>query len=339
MKAIRYASFRGPLEVVTVPDPTPPPDGVVIKIEATGLCLSDWHGWMGHDADIEPPHIPGHEWVGTVVESRSRWKTGARVTAPFCLGCGHCEQCTSGNPQICDHYEQTGFTIAGSFAEYVAVPYADANLVALPEDVPSVSAVLLGCRFATAWRAVVIQGRPRPGDWVAVHGCGGVGLSAVMIARALGARVVAIDLTREKLTMAKELGAEVGLQGRETKDVAQSIRDATGGGAHVSLDAVGSAVTCRNSIACLRKRGRHVQVGLMTGDDAAPQIPMGPVIGRELELYGSHGLAAHDYPAMLRMRLPLDRLLARRIALAEAVDYLPRMGEFREVGVTVIDRL
>jgi len=321
-------------------------DGVVVQVQATGLCLSDWHGWMGHDGDIQPPHVPGHEWAGTIVATGRgvrRWKTGERVTAPFCLGCGRCAQCQAGDPQLCDNYVQPGFTIAGSFAEHVAVPHADANLVALPPDFASASAVLLGCRFATSWRAVVIQGQPRPGEWVAVHGCGGVGLSAVLIAQALGARVAAVDVTAEKLSLARDLGAAVTVNARETVDVAAAIRDATGGGAHVSLDALGSAATCLNSIMCLRKRGRHVQVGLMTGDDAAPAVPMGRVIAKELEIAGSHGLAAHDYPAMLGLissgRLKLDQLLARTIGLEDVPEYLPRMGEFREAGVTVIDRL
>lgn len=341
LKAIRYESFRGPIELVTLPDPAPPDNGVVIEVQASGLCLSDWHGWMGHDADITPPHVPGHEWAGTIVATGKDirgWKPGTRVTAPFCLGCGQCPQCRDGQLQLCDHYEQPGFTLPGSFAEYVAIPYGDTNLVALPPEVPSTSAVLLGCRFATAWRAVVIQGRSRPGDWVAIHGCGGVGLSAVLIAHALGARVIAVDLTREKLSAAREIGAEHTVHARETADIPAAIRELTGGGAHVSLDALGSAATARNSILCLRKRGRHVQVGLLPGDD--PPIPMAKVIARELEILGSHGLAAPDYAAMLRLvasrASALDALLARTITLDAVPEFLPRMGEFRDTGVTVI---
>jgi alcohol dehydrogenase len=325
---------------VTLPDPTPPDNGVVIKVEASGLCLSDWHGWMGHDGDITPPHVPGHEWAGVVMEVGKdvrRWKVGARVTAPFCLGCGACPQCRDGQLQLCDNYEQPGFTIPGSFAEYVAIPYGDTNLVALPSELPSTSAVLLGCRFATSWRAVVQQGRPRPGDWVAVHGCGGVGLSAVLIAAGLGARVIAIDLTREKLSIAKQIGAEHTLQARETADIPAAIRELTQGGAHVSLDALGSVATCRNSILSLRKLGRHVQVGLMPND---PLVPMSRVIAYELAILGSHGLAAPDYPAMLRLvtahTSSLDALFARRIKLDEVADFLPRMSEYREAGVTVL---
>ena len=348
MKAVRYAAFRAPLEIVTVPDPAPPAGGVVVKVAASGMCLSDWHGWMGHDADIHPPHVPGHELAGTVAAVGSgvrSWKVGDRVTTPFCLGCGACDQCRAGQHQVCDRYYQPGFTGWGSFAEYVALPYADENLVALPDAVGFAAAALLGCRFATAYRAVVAQGRLQQGEWIAVHACGGVGLSAVMIAAALGARVVAVDVQDEKLAFARQLGAEVTINaaGGGLADVPAAVRQATGGdGAHVSVDALGSAATCVNSLGSLRKQGRHVQVGLMTAEHARPEIPMGAVIARELEIRGSHGMAARDYPAMLdliaRGRVHPERLVKRTITLGEAASALPRMGAFEEVGVTVIDR-
>jgi alcohol dehydrogenase len=346
LKAVRYEAFGAPLELAQVPDPDPPVDGVVVKVGATGLCLSDWHGWMGHDADIHPPHVPGHELAGTIAavgpEVR-RWNVGDRVTAPFSLGCGRCDQCLAGNHQICDRYYQPGFTGWGSFAEYVALPYADENLVALPLTLSFVNAAVLGCRFATAYRAVVTQGRLARGEWVAVHACGGVGLSAVMIAGALGGRVVAVDVTDDKLALAKRLGAEVAINATRTADVPATVRDATGGGgAHLSLDALGSAETCVNSIGCLRKRGRHVQVGLMMGEHSRPPIPMGPVIARELEILGSHGVAAREYPAMLALitggRLAPERLVARTITLGDVPAALPRMGKFEHTGITVIDR-
>lgn len=346
MKAVRYACFGAPLEVVTLPDPEPPADGVVVKVAATGMCLSDWHGWMGHDPDIRPPHVPGHELAGTISalgRSVRRWKVGDRVTTPFCLGCGDCEQCRAGHHQICDRYYQPGFTGWGSFAEYVALPYADHNLVALPPSVSFTAAALLGCRFATAFRAVVTQGRLQPGEWIAVHACGGVGLSAVMIAGALGARVIAVDTTDEKLAFARELGAEVVVNAAGSDDVPAAVRSATGGdGVHVSIDALGSAATCVNSVASLRKQGRHVQVGLLTGEDSHPPIAMAAVIARELEIRGSHGMAAKDYPALLDLitggRLSPERLVGRTISLDDTPAELPRMSEFGGVGVTVINR-
>lgn len=300
---------------------------------------------MGHDPDIRPPHVPGHEFAGTVVAAGlavRKWKDGDRVTAPFCLGCGSCPRCRAGQQQICDRYYQPGFTGPGSFAEYVALPYADENLAALPPQVPAATAALLGCRFGTAYRAVIMQGRLQPGEWLAVHGCGGVGLSAIMIARAHGARVVAVDVVAEKLAFAREIGAEVSIDARATADVPAAIRDAVGEGVNVSMDALGSVATCSNSIRSLRKQGRHVQVGLMAGDESHPAIPMAPVIANELEILGSHGVQAHRYPLLLDLivagKLDPARLLRKRITLAEAAAELPRMGSSAGLGVTVIDR-
>ena len=190
MRAVVYDGFGEAPRVEAVADPEPPPHGVVVRVEASGLCRSDWHGWMGHDPDIRAfPHVPGHELAGVVeavgAEVRD-WAPGARVTVPFVCACGDCEQCAAGNEQICDRQRQPGFTHWGSFAEYVALDWADVNLVALPETVGFDAAAGLGCRFATAYRAVVQVGRAQPGEWVAVHGCGGVGLSAVMIAAGAG---------------------------------------------------------------------------------------------------------------------------------------------------------
>jgi alcohol dehydrogenase len=248
MKAVRYDTFEGPLRLVDVPDPTPTPDGVVVRVGASGLCRSDWHGWQGHDADVKVPHVPGHEFAGTVIETGTdvrKWKQGDRITVPFSMGCGTCERCRAGDEQICDRYYQPGFTGWGSFAEYVALPYADVNLVRLPDAMTFRAAALLGCRFATAYRAVVGQGRTRPGEWVAVHGCGGVGLSATMIAQAQGARVIGVDIARDKLELARSCGAEIVIDAKTTADVAGAIRELTGGGAHVSIDCLGSPATCR----------------------------------------------------------------------------------------------
>ena len=345
MKAAIYRAFGEPLSVEQVPDPEPSPGGVVIAVRATGLCRSDWHGWMGHDPDIRLPHVPGHELAG-VVEAVgadvANWKPGDRVTLPFVCGCGVCPQCDSGNHQVCDHQFQPGFTHWGSFAEYVAIDYADTNLVRLPDDLDFVIAASLGCRFVTSFRAIVDQGRVAPGQWVAVHGCGGVGLSAIMIARALDARVVAIDIDDEKLEFARSIGADALINGSKVDSVAGNIRSITDGGAHVSVDALGSAVTCANSVDGLRKRGKHIQVGLMVGDDSRQPLPMERVIADELEILGSHGMQAHRYGELLAMmqagRLRPDRLIGKTISLDDAVVQLPDMNRFHGIGVTVIDR-
>ena len=179
MRAVVYTAPGVLPTVVDVEDPVCPADGVVVAVAATGVCRSDWHAWRGHE-QVALPHVPGHEYAGTVVavgpEVASR-VVGDRVTVPFVLGCGRCELCRTGNSQVCPDQEQPGFTLPGSFAEQVAVPRADANVVGLPDAVSFVAAASLGCRFATAYRAVVAHGRVAADQWVAVHGCGGVGLS------------------------------------------------------------------------------------------------------------------------------------------------------------------
>lgn len=344
MRAALYEHFAKPFSVRIVPDPAPAPDGVVLRVTATGLCRSDWHGWMGHDPDIRLPHVPGHELAG-IVEAVGRdvrlWRVGDRVTVPFVCACGACPRCAAGDQQVCDDQMQPGFTHWGSFAEYVALGRADANLVRLPEEIDDATAASLGCRFATAFRAVVDLGRAGAGQWVAVHGCGGVGLSAIMIATALGASVVGIDIDPARLALARSLGAEVAVDASRD-NVVDAVRDATGGGAHVSIDALGHAKTCFDSVASLRKRGKHVQVGLMLADHSRPAVPMDRVIGWELEILGSHGMQAHRYPAMLEMirtgRLHPEKLIGRRIALDEAPAELAAMDEFRGTGIVVVDR-
>jgi alcohol dehydrogenase len=345
MRAAYFEEFKGPIEVQQLADPEPAPGGVVIDVGATGLCRSDWHGWMGHDSDIHLPHVPGHEFAGTIAaigKNVTRWKIGDRVTVPFVSGCGRCPQCHSGNQQICDHQFQPGFTAWGSFAEFVAIDYADTNLVALPDDMDFVTAASLGCRFATSFRGVVDQGKVMPGQWVAVHGCGGVGLSAIMIAQAAGAHVIAVDIDPEKLNFAASLGADHLIDARTIDDVPTAIRDISHGGAHISVDALGSSVTCFNSVASLRKRGKHIQIGLMTDDHAHARVPMDRVVAHELEILGSHGMQAFRYEAMLEMitagKLAPHKLIGDRITLAEGATALMNMDSFVGTGVTIIDR-
>jgi alcohol dehydrogenase len=344
MKAALYSAFAQPLEIIDAPDPAVPADGVVIRVGANGICRSDWHGWMGHDPDIRLPHVPGHEFAGEVVETGTavtRFKPGDRVTVPFAVGCGRCPQCLAGDQHICDDYFQPGFTAWGSFAQYVAIPHADVNLVRLPDDVSYVTAASLGCRFITSFRAVVAQGRLAPGEWLVVHGCGGVGLSAIMIGRALGAQVIGVDIDEDKLAFAREMGATHALNAARQPNLLDAIRDLSGG-AHVALDALGSTITCRNSILSLRKRGRHVQVGLMVGEHSNAPLPMDHVVAKELEILGSHGMQAHAYGPLLEMlragALQPQRLVRQRIGLEAAPEALAAMTDFRGVGITVIDR-
>ena len=321
MRAVRFETFRGEPAIVEVPDPACPPRGAVIAVHATGVCRSDWHAWQGHDDSVSLPHIPGHEFAGIVAEvgeGVTRFAPGDRVTAPFILACGRCEQCLAGAPQVCPAQQQPGFDLPGAWAEQVVVAWADHNLVALPEAIEMTLAAGLGCRVGTAFHAVRAQGGVRPGEQVAVFGCGGLGLACVMVALAAGAEVIAVDLSEPALEAAARLGAR---PLRTGADIATRVRAATGGGAHVTLDALGSAATAGAALESLRPRGRHVQVGLLLGDDADPALPIGRVIAQELQILGSHGLAVAEYRDLLAEiadgRLDLARTVGRVITAEE----------------------
>lgn len=332
MRAVWYERFGAPPELRVVSDPEPSPDGAVLEVAATGVCRSDWHAWKGHDPDVTVPHVGGHELAGRIVavggNVRHR-RVGERVTVPFVCACGTCAECVRGDHQVCRRQTQPGFTHWGSFAEFVAIDFADTNLVPLPEDLDFATAAALGCRFGTAFRAVLRQGRVGAGTRVAVYGCGGAGLSAVMIAAAAGAEVVAVDIAAPALALARSVGAAHTVDASTVADPAAVVRELTEGGADVSLDCLGGPETCAASVRSLRRRGRHVQVGLLPpatagarGDAPTPAaVPMDRVVAYELEVVGSHGLAAYEYPAMLAMigagRLRPERLIGRRIGLAE----------------------
>lgn len=343
MRAVVFTQFGGPLSVTDVEAPVPTPHGAVIEVRATGVCRSDWHGWQGHDPDVHVPHVPGHEFAGVIAavgDEVTRWQPGDRVTVPFVCACGTCEACVAGDHQVCENQTQPGFTHAGSFAELVRIDHADVNLVRLPDDLDFIPAAALGCRFATAYRAVRVHGQVTSGQWVAVHGCGGVGLSAVMIATALGARVVAIDVSDAALALARELGAVATIDSREVDDVGGRVVELTEGGAHVSIDAFGSETTCAASIESLRRRGRHVQVGLLPEALGRPHVPMARVVWMELSIHGSHGMAAHEYGPMLQMvadgTLRPDRLVTDVISLDDAPAALTALSGSTAPGTRVI---
>lgn len=330
MRAVVYTEVGAEPVLTSVPVPDCPEDGVVVAVRATGVCRSDWHAWRGHDP-VALPHVPGHEFAGVVSEIGPRVRSravGDRVTAPFVNGCGRCDWCQAGHAQVCPDQTQPGFSHPGSFADLVAVRAADTNLVALPEQIDFVTAAGLGCRFATAYRGLTARAAIRPGEWVAVYGCGGVGLSAVMIAVALGARVIAVDPSGPAVRRAGELGAEIMIT---DPDPVEQMRRASAGGVHVGIDAVGSAVTAAASVRSLRRLGRHVQIGLMLGAAGMAGLPWDVVVAHELEVLGSHGMAAADYPPLITMiiegRLRPERLIGAVIGLDQAGAALMAMDD------------
>ncbi len=348
MRALTYAAFGADPVVVTLPDPVPPTGGAVVRVTASGLCRSDWHGWMGHDDDIATfPHVPGHELAGVVEavadDVDAGW-LGRAVTAPFVMACGVCAVCRAGNGQVCPNQRQPGFTDPGSFAELVVVHAAATNLVALPQGLDAGVAAGLGCRVATAYRAVVARAGVHEGDSVLVIGCGGVGLAAVAVARSRGAFVCAVDVSAASLDRALFHGAdEVVDASIGTDKVLAAVSAWSGGGVGVSIDAVGSAQACRTGILALSRRGRHVQVGLLPPGAGRADVPMERVIGWELDVLGSHGMAAADYRPLLddvaSGRLDLGDLLApgERLGLEEAGAALVAMGSAPSTGIVLVD--
>ena len=339
MRAVLVERFGSRPEVTEVPDPVPAEGEVVLRVEATGLCRSDWHGWQGHDPGIALPYVPGHELAGVIEVTGPGvrgWRPGDRVTVPFVCACGSCPPCRSGQQQVCLHQEQPGFTRWGSFAEYVAIPRAQHNLIALPAGLGWTAAASLGCRFATAYRAVRSVGRATAGEWMAVFGCGGVGLSAVMIGAAAGVRVIAVDVSQPALALARRHGAEHAVPAGPR--AAAEIRRLTGGGAQLTVDAAGSGQVAQAALRSLRPRGRHVQAGLLV---SPVRLDASPLIAGELQWLGSHGMAAHEYPALLAEvgsgALRPGDLVTRVIGLDEVAAALAAMSAGGAAGMTVIE--
>lgn len=349
MRAAVMEGIRKPLVVRDMPDPPLPPNGAMVRVEANGICRTDWHLWTGDwswvGIALPMPHVLGHEFCGVVEEvgpEVQRVKKGDRVLVPFSSGEGTCEWCRGGHQNICDTLLTPGVAYWGGYGRYSAVPYADVNLVPIPEKVGFVEAASMGCRYMTAFHGVVDQAQVRPGEWVAVHGCGGVGLSAVQIATALGASVIAVDVDDRKLGIAREQGAIAAVNAAKD-DPAAAIVQLTGGGAHVSIDALGIAATCRNSIMSLRKRGRHLQVGLTSAAEKGEiAIPIDLMVLKEVSFICTLGMQAPRYPAMLRMvetgQLKPGKLVHETIPLEKVASVLDAMESFGNLGVTVIDR-
>jgi alcohol dehydrogenase len=372
MKAAVYKNFNDPIEILSVPKPKlNSSTSVIIQVMATGVCRSDWHGWKGHDDDIRShgfPFIPGHEVSGIVVEigqSVKKLQIGDPVAIPFILSCGSCAECHLDKPTVCLKQSQPGFTMYGSFAEYVEITRADRNLRILPKGVTFVEAAALGCRFTTAYRAVVQQGlrivdgsqckdvgRSPKKITVCVFGCGGLGLSCIMIAKAFQKEgniesIIAVDVSKKALDKALTLGADHTVNassslGMKDDDIRKMVMKFTNGlGADLTIDAAGFASTCENAVHTCRRGGRMIQVGLPIGG-RPPQIPMGAVAGKELEIIGSHGFAASDLPNLLNFvqsgKLQVRKLIEKEVNLREGVEALVAMDKYSPLGITVITR-
>ena len=343
MRAAVIRQYRADLSLETVPDPVCEADGVVVKVLACGICRSDWHGWVGEHAKVKPGAIPGHEYCGEVVEAGplAGWIAGDKIIAPFILACGECPECRSGQTTTCRAQRVPGFGEPGAYAEYVSVPHAH-NLTRLPDFLTPALAAGLGCRVTTAYHALTGRAGLQAGEWLAIHGTGGIGLSALLIGKALGARIVAVDVVADRLTHALSLGAEHVINAAEG-DTAARIREVTGGGAHVSIEALGIEATANASIECLRPLGRHVQVGLPTGHTATMQINMNAVYMKQLALFGTRGMPAWRYPSLLSLietgHVDVRPIVARHVGLSQASAELRAFDGPMPPGVAVITDL
>ncbi|MEZ5779523.1 MAG: zinc-dependent alcohol dehydrogenase family protein [Paracoccaceae bacterium] len=342
MRAAVLTRYRAPLEIAERPDPDCPDDGVVLGVLACGVCRSDWHSWTGSDPDVVLPHVPGHEYCGVVEETGpgvTRWKKGDRVIAPFILACGRCPACAAGNQTICPTQIIPGFTHPGAFAECIAVPRADTNLTRLPDTMSPALAAALGCRVTTAWHGLTGRAALRPGEWLAVFGSGGVGLSALLLGRAIGARVVMVDVVDEKLDHAKAHGADATVNAART-DAAEAVREITGGGADVAIEALGIAETTVSALKSLRKLGRMVQVGMPAGKHAEMALPMDAIYSGQLAIYGTRGMPAWRYPSLLALigsgQVDLSPLIAREVRLSDASAELAAFDRPAPPGIAVI---
>lgn len=353
MRAVVFDGPQEPMQVEEVDRPDCPEDGVVVETEACGVCRSDWHAWQGDwswlGLRMTPGLIFGHEPAGTVVEvgpDVDNVSEGDRVTNPFHMADGNCQLCKQGRHNICERSFPMGFVpfSTGAFAEEYPIRGADTNIVSLPDGVDPVEVAGLGCRFATAFHGVAHRVDVEPGDWVAVHGCGGVGLSAIHTAEALGANVIAIDLKQSSLDAAERLGADRTVKVDEVQDVPQSVKGHTpkSRGADVSIDALGIAETCRNSVNSLCKGGQHLQIGLTTSEEEGEvSIPVDTIVNDEREFIGSFGMPPHEYDEIFRMMeagtIDPGQIVSETISLEDVPDTIAAMDDYDTVGIPVVD--
>lgn len=340
MRAAVLKAFNEDLVIEDVAMPACPDDGVVLEVLACGVCRSDWHGWVGENPRVKLGAIGGHEYCGVVVEAGpdSQWQKGDRLVAPFILACGTCPNCRAGAQNTCVDQRMPGFSEPGAFAQYVAVP-RDHNLARLPDEISPTVAAALGCRVTTSWHALTGRAALQAGEWIAVHGTGGIGLSAAILARAMGARVIVVDVVQEKLDHALGLGMEAAVNAA-SGDAAAQIKEITGGGAHVAVEALGIPQTVNASLECLRPLGRHVQVGMPVGHNAVMDINMSAVYQGNLALYGTRGMPSWRYPSLLGLitsgAVDMSPLIAREISLSQTGAELAAFNGPTPPGVAVI---
>ena len=345
-RAAVMTEYGEPLEVHDINNVSPSSNGMVVKTEACGICRSDWHAWKGHWPSVPTDHILGHEPAGTVTavgDEVEQFAAGDEVGIPFNIACGHCSNCWSGDSHLCSDGLSLGFTdeLPGAFASEFAIPNADFNAVNLPDGMTAIEMAGLGCRFATSFHALAHKADVHAGDWLAVHGCGGIGLSTINIGAALGATVVAVDLNKDALDLAKQVGATATVQANDVDNVPETIKEITDGGADISVDALGIATTCRNSIECLSKLGRHIQIGMTTDEEGGEiSLPVDIMVNAEQEFVGVKGMPPSRYPELFHMiaddKLDPAELVTSVVGLEDVSNQLASMNNYDTLGIEVV---
>lgn len=339
MKAAMFYGPGQPFKIEEISTPRPGAGEVLVKVAACGVCHTDLH-YTDHNVPTfkKPPLILGHEasgWVAAVSAGVTRWHEGDRVLLPAVYGCGVCEACRRGRENICDNMVMFGNNIDGAFAEYIVV--SQHALFALPAELPLIESCIIADAITTPYQAVANRGRVKPGDAVAVFGCGGIGLNVVQMAAAAGGQVIAVDLLEQKLVWAKQLGAVATINASQVERVDKEIRRLSSGGVDVAFEAIGLPVTQEAAFASTRNGGRLVLVGYSS---KPMTLNSGRTMYREMEIVGSLGCPASEYPKVIELartgKIKVKELVTAHFPLAqinEAFDTLRRGEGIRSVVV------
>lgn len=317
MKAAVFHSKEEPLKIEDVPTPEHRADEVLVKVAGCGLCRTDLHYLKGLPTFKKPPIILGHEISGKIAElgdDVKNFEKGDSVLIPPVFACGECFFCRTGRGTICTNQIMIGNHRDGGFAEYIAVPASD--IFKLPDEVPLVEGAIISDAISTPYHAVVNRAKLKPGDSAVVYGCGGVGLNTVQMATVAGANVIAVDISPEKLDLAKQLGAVETINAKDVEDVAKTVRKLTGGGVDVAFEVIGNPDTIQNAYESTRWGGSLIVVGYTHKDIT---INAGRMMFREIEVKGSLGCGLQDYPKIINMvkygKIKVKELVTHKFSL------------------------
>ncbi|MHA2392770.1 MAG: zinc-binding dehydrogenase [Promethearchaeota archaeon] len=345
MRAAIFEKVKEPLKLDNN-FPTPSISGelgqAVIEVVACGVCHTDF-GYLEHGVPTvkPPPLILGHEISGRIKdlsEDVTNFKIGDHVIIPAVLSCGYCNNCRTGRENICSNQKMIGNHIDGGFAELIKVPIKD--IVHLPNELPIEDSCIISDAISTPYHAVKNRGQVRPGDWVVVIGCGGIGLNVVQNVKVAGGLAVAVDIIPEKLEIAKQIGAEHTILAKDMDDreVVGAIRKITSGGADIVFEAIGNPVTMKQGFNSLRTGGRLVAVGYST--KRWDGFDIGRVMFREMEVIGSLGCRPVDYPHIIELvkngSLQLKPLITHKFPLTEINEAFDVMRRGEGVRILIL---